>query len=80
MGSSCYSYMNKQLLVHDNIMSIFKLPTMQNENFTQLRLIQDGLAKKLKSLKYLGFNEGQLFENVIFYIISSKLDPKTIRD
>lgn len=76
----CERFLNKQLLAHNNIKLILNLPSMQKEVYSQMREIQDGLAKQLKSLRSLNLNETQLFESLIIFIISSKLDPRTVRD
>ncbi|XP_066590509.1 uncharacterized protein [Prorops nasuta] len=72
-------YDNKRIIVRNHIHSIFELPVMLEENARQLRQITDGAARHINALKALECPT-EHWDQLLIYILSSKLDPITSRE
>lgn len=69
-------YNDKRILIFKHIRALFFLEQIQKESSGKLRHIVDCTTKNLRSLKLL-FNEEQLSEALLIYLVTSKLDPTT---
>lgn len=72
-------YNNKRVLVFNHLRAIFNIEQIQKESSAKLRKMIDCLSKNLRSIKNLIPTE-TLWELLINFLITSKLDPSTTRE
>ncbi|EZA62820.1 hypothetical protein X777_01850 [Ooceraea biroi] len=72
-------YDNKRVIVQTHLRAIVELPVMSKENASDLRQIADGAARHVHALKALK-RPTDSWDDLLVYILSSKLDPATVRE
>ncbi|XP_077270667.1 uncharacterized protein LOC143901909 [Temnothorax americanus] len=72
-------YDDKRAIVHNHIGSIVDLPVMTKENASELRQITDGATRHVQALTALK-RPINAWDDLLVYIISSKLDTNTSRE
>lgn len=72
-------YENKRLIIHQHIKGLFNLPSLTKENHAGLRQILDGITQNKRALQSLG-RPVDGWDDLLIYIISSKLDPITLKE
>ncbi|KAI8440876.1 hypothetical protein MSG28_009178 [Choristoneura fumiferana] len=75
----CDRYDNKRLLVQNHIQALFALEPTKKESYQSIRKIIDTFAKNLRALDTLGEPTAS-WDTLIIYIMSTKLDPRTLRE
>ncbi|EZA59724.1 hypothetical protein X777_16372, partial [Ooceraea biroi] len=71
-------YDNKRVIVNTHIKAIMDLPSMSKENPDELRQIADGAARHIHALEALKRPTSH-WDDLLVYILSSKLDSVTLR-
>ncbi|XP_036148006.1 uncharacterized protein LOC118647346 [Monomorium pharaonis] len=72
-------YDNKRVIVHAHVKAIMELPSMTKENASELRQIADGASKHVHALRALNRPTAH-WDDLLVYILSSKLDALTLRE
>ncbi|XP_076298339.1 uncharacterized protein LOC143217688 [Lasioglossum baleicum] len=72
-------YNNTRVIVQTHIRKILELPVMTKENLLELRQIADGTAKHVCALTSLK-RPADKWNDLLVYIITSKLDTVTVRE
>lgn len=72
-------YDNSRIIVQTHIREILDLPNMTKERFSDLREMADQTSKHVRALTSLKRPVDQ-WDDVLVYILSSKLDPVTSRE
>ncbi|XP_018376530.1 PREDICTED: uncharacterized protein LOC108769819 [Trachymyrmex cornetzi] len=72
-------YDNKRVIVHTHIKAIMELPSLTKENSIELRQVADGASKHIRALQALKRPTSQ-WDDLLVYILSSKLDAITLRE
>ncbi|XP_077266378.1 uncharacterized protein LOC143899733 [Temnothorax americanus] len=72
-------YDDKRAIVHNHIGSIVDLPVMTKKNVSELRQITDGATRHVQALTALK-RPINAWDDLLVYIISSKLDTNTSRE
>ncbi|XP_035455669.2 uncharacterized protein LOC118268519 isoform X2 [Spodoptera frugiperda] len=75
----CERFDNKQMLIDKHIQALFSVETLQKEGSQGLRQLVDITNKNLRSLATLGLKV-QHWDDIIIYLMASKLDPVTGRE
>lgn len=70
-------YENKRLLLYKHFDSLFELPFLARESVSDLQLLCDKTSSITAALKNLDRTTEQLWNDILVYIISKKLDPAT---
>lgn len=75
----CKRYDNKKLLIYNHINAIFSVPKINKETALDIRNLNESISKHLRILDTL-LDPERKWDALLIYVISSKLDPTTIRD
>ncbi|XP_043257972.1 uncharacterized protein LOC122400517 [Colletes gigas] len=70
---------NKKALKHNQVRTLWDLPTVAKESCTGLRRLLDGVNNSLLALKALG-ERTEFWDTIIIYLVSTKLDSATKRE
>lgn len=73
----CERYDNKRILINHHLDSLFNVQTLTRESEKSLRFLVDHVTKNLRALSSLG-QPTDHWDLLIIYILSSKLDNRTI--
>ena len=71
-------YDDSSWIVQKHVKALFELPVINKENHLLLRRMIDNVSKHLRSLKALN-RPTDNWDDMIIYLITSRLDPKTNR-
>ncbi|XP_047998452.1 uncharacterized protein LOC125235873 [Leguminivora glycinivorella] len=74
----CERYDNKNLLINNHMKALFNIDQQTRESHRSIRYLIDHVTKNLSALKSLG-RPTESWDDVIIYLIASKLDPTTSR-
>ncbi|XP_018407213.1 PREDICTED: uncharacterized protein LOC108783203 [Cyphomyrmex costatus] len=72
-------YDNRRMIVHTHIKAILDLPSLTKEDSTELRRIADGAIRHVQALKALKCPTAH-WDDLLVYILTSKFDPRTLRE
>lgn len=75
----CDRYNNTRVLVHNHIKALFNMETITKESSDKIRSMIDSVNKHLRAITSLTPSE-TLWENLIIYLITTKLDPISSRE
>lgn len=72
-------YENKLLIVQENVKAIFELPVITKDNRADLRILVNGVRKRLSALKRLE-RPVDSWDDLIIHIVTSKIDRQSHAD
>lgn len=66
-------------MLHNHIKALFSLHAIAKESSEKIHAMMDSNNKHLRAINSLATTEN-LFETLLIYLVTSKLDPTTVRE
>nr|CAH7733288.1 unnamed protein product [Callosobruchus chinensis] len=76
----CDKFDKKQFLMDSHFKSLFNLPSVKKENYSQFSLMLDELSVHITALDDLKLTKETLYDSIIIHVASEKLDKSTRRE